>query len=189
MIATGMASSFDGCRHTASGLLGVDETLEQELNAVNATYFSPETNTEDFSSESESERSDEEDFDDLFEHSLASTLIVSESNVAENSSEGGTEVIDEAVASFLSTTCGCHVGLNEQACSNMFTEAVMFEARSECMELASDLLDMFVLGNLNAHTKDSNGKRCRSNYYFKGRQVCRKTFMFLHGISKKDYRT
>ena len=84
-----MASSFDGWWHTASGLLGVDESLEQELNAVNATYFSPETNTEN---------SDDEDCDDLFEHSLASMLIVSESNVAENSSEGGTEVIDEAVA-------------------------------------------------------------------------------------------
>lgn len=183
--ATGMVSSFDGCRHTSSGLLGVDETLEQELDAVNATCFSPETNTEDFSSECESERSDDEDCDDLFEHSLASTLIVSESNVAENSSEGGTEVIDEAVASFLSTTCGCHVGLNEQACSNLFTEAVMFEARSHCVELASDQLDMFILDNLNTHTKDSNRKRCRSKYYFKGHQVCRKTFMFLHGISKK----
>ena len=53
------------------------------------------------------------------------------------------------------------------------------------MELASDQLDLFILGNLNAHTKDSNRKRCRSNYYFKGHQVCRKTFMFLHGISKK----
>ena len=68
VIATGMASSFDGWWHTASGLLGVDETLEQELNAVNATYFSPETNTEDFSSESEIEHSDDEDCDDLFEH-------------------------------------------------------------------------------------------------------------------------
>ena len=77
VIATGMVSSFDGCRHTVSGLLGVDETLEQELSAVNATYFSPKTNTEDFFSESESERSDDEDCDDLFEHSLASTLIVS----------------------------------------------------------------------------------------------------------------
>ena len=53
------------------------------------------------------------------------------------------------------------------------------------MELASDQLDMFILGNLNAHTKDSNRKQCRSNYYFIGHQVCRKTFMFLHGISIK----
>ena len=95
------------------------------------------------------------------------------------------EVIDQVVSAFLDTTCGCRFGLSEQPCSNLFSEAAVFEVRSQCMELTSDELDMFLLGSLNAQTKDCKRKRCRSDYFFKGHQVCRKTFMFLHSISKK----
>ena len=54
-MATGMASSIHDSRHIASGLLGIDTNLEQQLDAVQATYFSQASSTEDFSSESESE--------------------------------------------------------------------------------------------------------------------------------------
>lgn len=116
-------------RHIASGLLGVDTNLEQQLDAVQATYFSQALSTEDFSSESESELSDDEDCDDLFEGSLAPRLI-NESNIAVNTSEGDTEVIDQAVSAFLGTTCGCRFGPSQQPCSNLFSEAAVFEVRS-----------------------------------------------------------
>ena len=62
----------------------------------------------------------------------------------------------------------------------------MFELWSQCLELTSDQLDMLILGRLDGHTKERVGmKRYRSYYFIRGHQVCRKTFLFLHCISKK----
>ena len=51
------------------------------------------------------------------------------------------------VSSFLETTCSYRVGPNEQPFSNLFTEGVFLDIRSQCMELTYDQLDMFILGN------------------------------------------
>ncbi|KAJ7379554.1 hypothetical protein OS493_015350 [Desmophyllum pertusum] len=100
-----MASPFDGCRHIASGLLGVDETLEQELDAVQAAYFSHVSNKENYSSDTESASSDDDENDNLFENSIAPRLI-NESTIAENSSEDSTVVTDDQlpVTSYTTTT-------------------------------------------------------------------------------------
>ena len=178
-------ASLIGGRHTASGLTGVDETLEEELDVVQAAYFSPASNTTDVSSDSAtSESSDDEENDTLFDRSSAPRQVNEDSH-GKNENDDTAEVSDEAVSSFLKTTCSCHVGHNEQPCSNLFTEGVAMDIRSQCMDLTSDQLDMLILGNIASQTKDSGKKRCRSKYFFRGHQICRKTFLFLHCISKK----
>ena len=45
---------------------------------------------------------------------------------------------------------------------------------------------MLILCTLDGHTKERVGmKQCRFDYFFRGHQVCRNTFLFLHCISKK----
>ena len=86
---------------------------------------------------------------------------------------------------FLSALCQCSLGPNEQPCSSLFTEATMFELRSQCLELTSDQLDILILGRPDGHTKERVGmKRLCSHYFVKGHQVCKKTFCFFH-IQKK----
>ena len=100
--------------------------------------------------------------------------------------DSSTEVSEELIHNFLSVLCQCSLGPNEQPCSSLFTEATVFELRSQSLELMSDQLDMLILGRLDGHTKERVGmKRYRSYYFIRGHQVCRKTFLFLHCISKK----
>ena len=70
--------------------------------------------------------------------------------------------------------------------TSLFTEATVFELRSQCLELASDQLEMLVLGRLDEQSKERVGmKQYRSYYFVRGHQVCWKTFFFLRCISKK----
>ncbi len=195
-----MASSNNDHSFLASGLRGVEETLQLELDAVQTAYFLPVLDRYS-SSDSESE-SDEERSDNLFEHfSIAPTTCdrandsdVSDECLNENQAsepddtdDSSAEFRDQDVHMFLSSSCQCTLGPNGRACSNMLTEANAFEMRSQCFELTSDQLDMLILGRLDGQTKDTaaSRKRCRCQCFVKGHQVCRKTFLFLHGISKK----
>ena len=88
-----MASLISG-RRTASGLTGVDKTLEEELDVVQAAYFSPASNTTDVSSDSEtSESSDDDENDTLFEKSSAPRHVNKDSN-GENANDYTAKVSD-----------------------------------------------------------------------------------------------
>ena len=175
-----------GGQHTASGLTGVHKTLEEWLDAVQAAYFSPASNTSDVSSDSETLKSSDEENDTLFEKSSAPRQV-NEDSSGENANDNTAEVLDVAVSSFLKTTCSCHAGPNGQPSSNLFTEGVGLDIRSQCMELTSNQLDMFILGNIASQTKDSNKKRCWSNYFFRGHQICRKTSFSSLYFEKKTW--
>ena len=183
-----MALSTKDQEYLASGSGEVDATLQQELGEVHATYFSQFSYTgEDSSEDSEEERSDNDEGNDLFDHSVAARagdLAQDTAHDVGNSNENPDS--DLTVKSFVTTTCGCTLGPNKQSCSRLFTESVMIELRSQCLELTSEELDLVILGNLAAQTRtDQTKKQKRLNYYVRGNEVCRKTFLFLNGISKK----
>ena len=173
---------------SASGLRGVDETLQRELDAVQAVYFPPSQEIYS-SSDSEDECSDEEGSDALFERSAVLTPCDDgDEDPHENPepSDVSNEVSDECIQMFLSTSCQCSLGLNGRPCSTLFSKATVLEMRYQCLELTADQLDMLILGRLDGHTKERVGmKRSGSNYFLRGHQVCRKTFLFVHCISKK----
>ena len=187
-----MDSSEDNHTFSESGLRGIDETLQRELDTVQAVYFPPEVEQYS-SSDSEGESSDNDDTSNALFEPTISTLCNTAKNTLnedlyENPEPGdsSTEVSEELIHNFLSVSCQCSLSPNEQPCSSLFTEATVFELRSQCLELTSDQLDMLILGRLDGHTKERVGmKRYRSYYFVRGHQVCRKTFLFLHCISKK----
>ncbi len=173
-----------------SGLRGADEALQRQLDTVQAVYFPPELERYS-SSDSESESSDDDQSDDLFETSTIVTPCDRANDVDQgmpqnpSDSSAEVEVSDDCIRAFLSASCQCSLGPNERPCSTLFTEATLFEIRSQCLELTSDQLDMLILGRIDGHTKEKVGmKRVRSHYFARGHQLCRKTFLFLHGISK-----
>ena len=182
-----MDSPEDDHTFNKSGFRGIDETLQRELDTVQAVYFPPEVERYS-SSDSEGESSDDDDRSNgLFEPTILTANDTNE-DLCENPEPGDglTEVSDELIDKFLSASCQCSLGPNERPCSSLFTEATVFELRSQCLELTSDELDMLILGRLDGHTKQRVGmKRFRSYYFVRGHQVCRKTFLFLHCISKK----
>ena len=125
---------------------GIDETLQRELDTVQAVYFPPEV--ERYSSNA------------LFEPTILTLCNTANDtlneDLCENPEPGDrlTEVSEELIHKFLSVSCQCSLGPNEQPCSSLFTEATVFELRSQCLELTSDQLDMLILGRLDGHTKE-----------------------------------
>lgn len=101
------------------------------------------------------------------------------------------EVSDKCIQIFLSTFCQCSLRANEQPCSFLLWKVTVVELRFQCLELTADQLDMLILGRPDGHTKErADMKRSCSHYLLRGHQVCRKTFLFLHCISKKrDFST
>ena len=56
----------------------------------------------------------------------------------------------------------------------------------ECIELTSGELDLIIMASIQSQTKTTSSKKhSRTNYFFKGQQVCRNTFQFLHGVDKE----
>ena len=131
---------------SASGLWGVDEALQQELDAVQAVYFPPGQEICS-SSDSEDECSDEEGSDALFERSAALTPCDDgDEDPHENPepSDVSNEVSDECIQMFLSTSCQCSLGPNGRPCSTLFSKATVLEMRYQCLELTADQLDILI---------------------------------------------
>ena len=68
-----------------------------------------------------------------------------------------------------------------------FSLEELVEHGMQCIELhvSSAELDLVLLGALQSHINLScNKKRYRMNYYFRGVQVCKETFLFVYCIGK-----
>ena len=106
----------------------------------------------------------------------------------------------EAVKNFVANTCGCSKK-NGKPCSDYFDQNEYEEARMTMAELNNDQLDLVILSQINAHhfscqldghrTETEKSVRVKeyTNFVYKTRHICLKTFMFLHGIGKKRFRT
>ncbi len=103
-----------------------------------------------------------------------------------------TKLETRRIKKFVRESCGCKLGPKQTSCSLQFTGDKITEQRERCVTLEKGELDMLVLGQLQAHTKDTDGTSTQRKKYvelfFEGKRICRKLFMFLHTLSLKRYR-
>lgn len=96
---------------------------------------------------------------------------------------------------FCMHTCGCDKDQGNP-CSKQFPLEHYIERRAQCSFLSKDELDLVLMGFVSSAMLDSevvkNGRhqnpakrrRLTMGYKHHGLDVCRKTFLFLHGIGK-----
>ena len=104
---------------------------------------------------------------------------------------------ERRVHQFLTDGCGC--SFSRAGCSQRYTPGYYLDIRGQCQELTHLELDMAILGQLMAivntseqtvhaskhrHTPEAR-KRSRATFFHQGERVCRRTFCFIHSISKK----
>ena len=97
---------------------------------------------------------------------------------------------------FYTNTCGCDKAQGNP-CSTLFTLDYIIELRAQCSLLSHDELDLVLMGFISSAMLDSDdirdgrhqnsAKRRRITMSFKhhGHNVCKKTFLFLHGIGRE----
>lgn len=96
--------------------------------------------------------------------------------------------IIEKVKKFLRNGCGCSRGSKGGPCSTEIKEeAVMFNLNN-CLELTSGELDLIILANIQAFSRNDcvGAKRSRSSrctYQFQSVSICKEMFIHLYGIS------
>ena len=101
----------------------------------------------------------------------------------------------ELCRQFNSNTCGCNKA-NGNPCSTLFTLDYYIELCAQCSLLTHDELDLVLMGFLSStmldsdnvkdgrHQKPAKRRRLTISYMHHGVDVCKKTFLFLHGIGK-----
>ena len=97
---------------------------------------------------------------------------------------------------FYTKTCGCDKAQGNP-CSTLFTLDYIIEMRAQCSLLSHDEFDLVFMGFISSAMLDSDdirdgrhqnsAKRRRITMSFKhhGHNVCKKTFLFLHGIGRE----
>ena len=99
---------------------------------------------------------------------------------------------DQRVNPMVNRSCGCKLGQKGTACSAQFTPETITTQREHCLTLDKESLDMLVMGQFQAHTADTSSEdaACQKYvvFYFQGKRICRKFFMFIHTLSQKKYR-
>ena len=96
--------------------------------------------------------------------------------------------IIEKVKKFLRNGCGCSRGSKGGPCSTEIKEeAVMFNLNN-CLELTSGELDLIILANIQAFSRNDcvGAKRSRSSrctYQFQSVSICKEMFVHLYAIS------
>jgi len=94
------------------------------------------------------------------------------------------------VQTFYAETCKCKLSIGETACSATLILHNFTECRNNCNELSSAELDLVVLGIIhslltcNETSISGRVKKNRQNtrmcYFYHGKRICKKTFLFLH---------
>ena len=84
------------------------------------------------------------------------------------------------------------LGPKGQQCFTQLSEKEVLESRANCLQLSKDELDLVVLAHLHCHLRKRNTesrkrKRNVCCFFISGQQVCRATYLFLHGIGKDRY--
>lgn len=92
--------------------------------------------------------------------------------------------------------CSCVYGPGGRPCCQHFSRQQYLDFRAQCAELSHAEMDMVLMGQVMAlsesrdltrhsltHRKNENRQRGYMFFYHQGLRVCRKTFLFLHGIS------
>ena len=85
---------------------------------------------------------------------------------------------------------------DEQACNWGITISDVLKKLNNCLELSSTELDFVTLGAIQRSVNcsdvsalgrtEKNWKLLRMSFFFHGKKICRKTFLFLHFIRKSE---
>ncbi|KAJ8316733.1 hypothetical protein KUTeg_005679 [Tegillarca granosa] len=172
-----------------------DEWFSREIDSVDKIYFG---NIEEHEVEEEQGNTDESDPDESHRDSVDIQSTASENESACDRDfnvyrdEDRTEINKQN--KFFAETCGCY-RLHSKPCSTLISRETILEFRDYYCELDRDELDLVLKTELFSHRNKKSLKRSRDQYksrerihqeyYFNGHQVCRATFLFVHGIGKK----
>lgn len=164
--------------------LNLDSTDLDRLASLADSYFSNRENEEEaFDSASDSSSDDEDaDEDDNFDYKDDEDVELMEVHMTERAK----------VQKFYAETCKCKLGPEEKACSLTLTLDDFVDSRNNCKELSSTELDLVLLGTIqsslncsetsNSGRVEKNRQHARMAYFYHGKRICMKTFLFLHGI-------
>ena len=107
-----------------------------------------------------------------------------------------TDLSEQSLQSdFQNKTCGC-VRLYGKPCSSIVDWNSLIDYRTHCLETSHNELDMIIKVQLFHHRRSGEmtesrkhpskeREKPRQGYFFSGRQVCRETFAFAHGVNRK----
>lgn len=82
------------------------------------------------------------------------------------------------------TERGCTYGRNRGPCSKSLDFQDIIEHRMQCVELTAEL-DLVILTMIRSDKNFIWYETLKDKLFFKGQQVCRNTFQFLHGVGKE----
>lgn len=174
------------------GLEG-DDHLCNELDQVRKEYFAAVSDRNgdqlDLSDSSDSEVSDDVSFDETLVPSTTAsgTQRNNEDTIPDQSSADISGDFVTPVKLFLEGGCDCRYGKNQSSCTKSLCLEELVEHRMQCIELTSAELDLVVLGVLQSHMNLSSGKKRHwMSYFFRGVQVCKKTFLLVYCIGKSQ---
>ena len=98
---------------------------------------------------------------------------------------------------FCENTCNCTFTEGDRPCSTSLSLDDFYDSRNNCHELSSLELDLVILGAIQSLLNCSNfsvsgrsesqRKRSRITFYYHGKRICKKTFLFLHCINKNRF--
>ena len=77
----------------------------------------------------------------------------------------------------------CKWGHENCPCSTTFSHQSIESCRDSCAELSHNELDITIMAQLKSRTDKWN----RTNFFHNGIRICKSTFLFLHGMSKKKF--
>ena len=174
------------CNTDESYFLNLESEDLDRLESLADSYFSTRENEEVTSDSDSDSSSDDENDNDNFNFREADVELM-EVHMTERAK----------VENFYEETCHCKLGEDEKACSLSLTINDFIESRNNCKELSSTELDLVILGiiqsSLNCNETSVSGRvekarqHARMEYFYHGKRICMKTFLFLHCIHNNRF--
>ena len=174
------------CDRDESHFLNLESEDLDRLESLADSYFRTRENEEETSDNDSDSSSDDECDKDNFEF-REEDMELMDVHMTERAK----------VEKFLEETCHCKLGEDEKACSLSLTINDFIESRNNCLELSSTELDLVILGiiqsSLNCNETSVSGRvekarqHARTEYFYHGKRICLKTFLFLHCIQKNRF--
>ena len=116
---------------------------------------------------------------------VGAEAVVAQS-AADHLEQRPTDVDEEAaITDFVTRGCGCRMG-NRGHCSTLFTREHYQLMRADAAALTWSELNTVVMGEVMALTTMGSQNQT-TIFQHRGQRVCRKTFLFLHGLGKRKF--
>lgn len=122
---------------------------------------------------------------------LTSHFASTSNNMAETKENPNQSI--EKTKKFLHDGCACSYGSKGGPCSGEFQEDTVLSNLNNCLELTSGELDLVILANIQAFTRnESTGSKrsriTRCNFQFQSVTICKDAFLHLYGLSYSWFR-